>query len=108
MARVRMRGTGSAPASVASRALIRAVRDMRSAEEREDFETADIVLSGGQCWLGDRRISPATLNEGLRLCLFRSEGVGSSYERHGLNSDGRGLANDPEHYVPQILRLKRS
>jgi hypothetical protein len=81
---------------------------MLDAEAREDFEAAEIVYSGGQCWLGDRRVSPATLYEGLRLCLFRSDGVGTGCERHELNEDGRGLAKDPEHYVPQILRLKRS
>ena len=107
MARARSGGTGFTPSSVASRALIRAVREMRDAEEREDFVAADIVRGGGGCWIGDRRISPATLNDGLRLCLFRSEGIGTGYERHELNEDGRGLAKDPEHYVPRILRLKR-
>ncbi len=102
-------GSNAGPAKtvIASAALVRAVREMREAEAREDFEDAEIVRSGGECWLGLRRIAPATLDEGLRLCIFRSDGIGTRCERHVLNEDGRALADDPGHYIPRILRLAK-
>lgn len=98
----------STPRTIISKALLRALREMRDAEARDEYEDAEIVRSAGECWLGSRRISPATLNEGLRLCLFHSEGIGTAYERHELNEDGRALAADPHHYLPHILRLVAS
>lgn len=89
---------------IASKALVRVIRAMLDAEQRDEWEDAEIVRSGGECWCGLDRISPHTLDQGLRLCLFRSEGVGTSCERHTLNEDGRALAADPTGYIPRILR----
>jgi hypothetical protein len=91
--------------SLISKGLLRALREMRDAEDRGAYEEAEIVYSQGECWLGDRRISTRTLQAGLYLCLFRSEGIGGSYERHTLNEDGSELANDPDNYIPRILRM---
>ena len=85
----------------------RCLEEMLAAETREDWEDAEIVCSHGQCWLGSRRTSVATVNRMLRLCLVSAEGLGTEYERYTLNEDGRALAKDPRH-EPQITRVLRN
>jgi hypothetical protein len=86
------------------KAVIRACKEMVEADAREEYEDAEIVGAGRQFWLGQRRISPGTVNRMLQLCLLRSEGIGTKFERHTLNEDGRGFAEDPDNYVPSIMR----
>lgn len=85
-------------------AVVRACKEMAAAEGRDDYEAAEIVGSPSEYWLGDRRVSAATVNAMLRLCLLRSDQIGTEYEIHTLNEDGRGVAKDPQNYVPRILR----
>ena len=73
-------------------AVLRACREMAEAEAREDWMEAEIVGTPREYWLGDRRVSAETVNIGLTMLLFRSEGIGTDYEIHTLNSHGRDYA----------------
>lgn len=70
-------------------ALIRACKEMREAEKREDWDAAEIVGTPAQYWLGDRRVAAITVTLGLYALLFRSDLSDSQYERHTLNERGR-------------------
>ena len=74
------------------KALLRACKEMLAAEKIKEWDDAEIVGSSGQYWLGSRRVSTQTVNIGLWNILFRSEGMGSGYERHTLNERGRSFA----------------
>lgn len=86
--------------------VIRAVKEMADAETRENYEDAEIVGSGIEFWLGARRIHAGTVKRMLIACLVSSEGIGTNYERHTLNEDGRCLASDPN-YIPRIYRIDK-
>ena len=73
-------------------ALLRACKEMADADCRHDFDEAEIVGSPAEYWLGDRRVSPVTVSAGMMLMLFRSENIGTDYERHTLNERGREYA----------------
>lgn len=77
-------------------ALLRACREMAAAHAREQWEDAEIVGTPAEYWLGSRRIAAATVQLGLLLVLFRSEGLGTSYERHTLNERGLAYAEKGE------------
>ena len=74
------------------KALLRACREMRDANARDDWDDAEIVGSPAEYWLGDRRIAARTVELGLMMLLFHSEGIGTDYERHTLNERGREYA----------------
>jgi hypothetical protein len=65
---------------------------MKEAADRDDFDAAEIVGSPADYWLGDRRVKARTVELGLMAVLFRSEGIGTDYERHTLNERGRECA----------------
>lgn len=73
--------------------LIRACKEMAAAESKSDWDAAEIVGSPAQYWLGDRRVAARTVELGLFALLFRSEGIGTDYERHTLNERGRECAS---------------
>jgi len=75
------------------KALLRACREMHDAHKLEDWDAAEIVGSPAQYWLGYRRVSPVTVELGLMMLLFRSEDIGTDYERHTLNERGRQFAD---------------
>lgn len=74
------------------KALIRACKEMAEADARKEWDDAEIVGSPAQYWLGDRRVSAHTVELGMMAILFRSEGIGTEYERHTLNERGRECA----------------
>ena len=73
-------------------ALVRACTEMQAAYEAENWDEAEIVGTPAMYFLGYRRVSPATVNLGLSMLLFHSEGIGTDYERHTLNERGRACA----------------
>ena len=74
-------------------ALIRACKEMRAADERKDWDDAEIVGSPAEYWLGSRRVKARTVELGMVAVLFRSEGIGTDYERQTLNERGRECAD---------------
>lgn len=74
-------------------ALIRACKEMRAAEALKDWDAAEIVGSPAEYWIGDRRLKARTVELGMMSILFRSEGIGTDYERHTLNERGRECAD---------------
>lgn len=83
-------------------ALIRACKEMRAADKRKDWDDAEIVGSPAQYWLGDRRVAARTVELGMMAVLFRSEGIGTDYERHTLNERGRECADTGR--IPAFVR----
>jgi len=84
-------------------AVLKVCRDMARAEQDDDLEAAEIVCDKGECWLGYRRISKATVNKMLRLCLLRDSSDTNGCQRYTLNSEGKALAKNPEH-LPLICK----
>ena len=84
-------------------AVLRACREMAKAAQDDELEDAEIVCERGECWLGYRRISKATVNRMLRLCLLRDGSDVKGCERYTLNSEGMALAADAG-YVPLICK----
>lgn len=94
--------------SEATPGVLRAVREMLEAEERQDYEGAEIVYARrGGVWIGNRQTSMATLNRMLRLGVVRSEGLGTEFERHTLNEEGRKLAREPAYKPALVEALER-
>lgn len=78
---------------------------MLEAEEAEDFDEAEIVCEGRECWLGLGKISRKTVYQLLQLCLISDSGEkGKGVERYVLNEEGRAMARDPL-YVPKIVAI---
>jgi Fe2+ or Zn2+ uptake regulation protein len=68
------------------------LRLMAAAEDREDFEGAELVYERGVAYLCDERIAARTVFALLRACAIR--GVGSEpggLERYAINETGRAL-----------------
>lgn len=86
------------------------LRLMLEAHEAEDWENAELVCDGAECWIGDHRTSRPTLAKMLRLGILRADafnktGLGSGHaERFTLNEEGIALARDPN-YVPKLVSL---
>jgi hypothetical protein len=76
------------------------LRSMLKAHEAQDWDNAEIVQDGDQCWLGDERISPRTVNRLLQLCLIRHEAMGGC-DHYTINEEGRRMVADPN-YTPLI------
>lgn len=74
------------------KALLRACREMAAAEKIEDWDNAEIDGTPAMYMIGLRRVKAATVNLGLWMALFRSEGIGTDFERHTLNERGREFA----------------
>jgi hypothetical protein len=87
-----------------SKAAHRILAAMVEHEAREDFEAAQLVREGRQCWLGEKRTTSKVVNELLMLCLVSSQSEqGSPLERYSINEDGRKAALNPGHAPPAIL-----
>ncbi len=81
----------------------RALQEMVDAEAADDLDAAEIVREGRTAYLGDRRISSATVNQLLRWCLIRDGSYSREVERYTLNEDGRKAAADPSYVPPELL-----
>jgi hypothetical protein len=81
---------------------------MVEAHDAGDFEGAELVCEGRDCYVGLYRTSPRIVFELLRSCLIHSD----SSERSGmstlyvytLNEDGRKAALDPTWVNPAITK----
>lgn len=85
------------------KALLRACREMLRAERKNELDDAEIVGTPAEYWLGDRRVSTLTVELGLFALLFRSEGIGTEFERHTLNELGREYAETAS--IPTLRRI---
>jgi len=87
----------------------RVLRLMLEAELAEQFEEAELVCDGAQCWVGLERTSRTIVSELLRRALIRDCGEsGKGIERYTLNEDGRRAAVDPKYEVPELHGRCRS
>lgn len=69
---------------------------MRTAEEANDLEDAEIVCDGIECWLGDVRTSRATVNRLLCLTLVSESSWGGGTDVFTINDAGRAVLKRPE------------
>jgi len=76
-------------------AMLRTLREMRDAEKQEDFEDAQIVCSGIECWLGLRCISRRTVYGLLRLMVIKPCWE-SATEYFEITGTGRSVLERPE------------
>ncbi len=92
-----------------SAAAQRVLARMLEAEQAEQFEDAELVCEGRQCWVGLEQTSRAVVNELLREVLIRDIGEGGKgAERYTLNEDGRLAAADPTYKVPELYGRERT
>lgn len=97
------------PEGTLGAAALRVLRLMLEAELAEQFEEAELVCDGAQCWVGLERTSRTIVSELLRRALIRDCGEsGKGIERYTLNEDGRRAAVDPAYQVPELHGRCRS
>ena len=71
---------------------------MNEAEKREDYDSAELVREGRECWLGLRRF-PATVVDqlNLRMAISHQGQFGQEkLERYRINETGRKLLASDE------------
>ncbi len=92
-----------------SAAAQRVLARMLEAEQAEQFDDAELVCDGRQCWIGLEQTARAVVNELLREVLIRdtSDG-GKGAERYTLNEDGRRAAADPSYKAPELYGRERT
>lgn len=96
------------PEQPISRAAQAVLQRMIEAHDKDDFENAELVCDGGECWVGYRRTSRAIVNELLRAVLIRDVGEqGKRMERYSINEDSRKAAVDPTWRPPEMRGLVR-
>ena len=67
---------------------------MKAAESAQNWDDAEIVCDGADCWLGDQRISRRTVNSLVRVVALSFDDGGGA-EHFTLNGTGRALADNP-------------
>lgn len=82
------------------------LKKMLMAEQDEEFEDAELVCEGQECYVGYWRTTRAIVNELLMTCLVRatSEMDGRGVERYELNEDGRKAALDRSWVNPDLVK----
>ena len=94
----------NAKASLLTPAMERALRLMRDAELRKDWESAEIIQCSLSCWIGTVAISARTVKLLNQLVLISGKSqAGESCLRYRLNSEGRRILEEPA-YKPEILK----
>ena len=76
-----------------SQRAVECLRTMRDARVAEDYERAEIVRDGLQCWLGDERVANRTLNALIMACAVSHEAGG--IDRFAINDIGIAIAGRP-------------
>lgn len=71
------------------------LQQMHSAEAQEDWENAEIVCDGIECWLGLTRVSRRTVTCLLRHVAVSMASEPGSAERYTLSGTGRRILVDP-------------
>jgi len=59
-----------------------------------DYED-EIVCERRSCWIGTQRVSPAALDELLRLVALRDVSEGAAVQRYRINDVGKALHRNP-------------
>lgn len=78
-------------------ALTRLLQTLADAEDREDWDAAEIVADGIQVWVGEERFHWKTVNQALRLTAIRdTSDEGSRVRRYTINEVGRLLLRAPD------------
>lgn len=79
--------------SLISAAARRHLQRLKDAEDRDDFDDAEIVCEGRECYIGTDAIAKRVVFELLRLCLLKDESEqGKGVERYTINEEGRAIA----------------
>lgn len=71
------------------------LRQMKAAEEREEWEDAELVCDGFDCWLGLDKFSRKTVNVLLRCTAITLVSEPGSSERFTISATGRAILEDP-------------
>jgi hypothetical protein len=77
-----------------SKRAIEVLQSLQAAERAENWDHAEIVCDGIDCWMGDERISRQTVNRLVRVVAVSLDDGGGA-EHYTLNGTGRALAEDP-------------
>ncbi len=77
-----------------SKRAIEVLRSLRAAERAENWDQAEIVCDGLDCWMGDERISRQTVTRLIRVVALSLDDGGGA-EHYTLNGTGRALADNP-------------
>lgn len=82
------------PADI-SPAMRQVLEDLDQAERQDNYEDAEIVCCGIECWLGERRVSYRTVKSLLKLMALSFDDMGGAHH-YTLNETGRELSKHPE------------
>ncbi|AOG02853.1 hypothetical protein [Bosea sp. RAC05] len=77
-----------------SKRSIEVLRSLRAAERAQNWEDAEIVCDGLDCWMGAERISRQTVTRLIRVVALSFDDGGGA-EHYTLNGTGRALAENP-------------
>ncbi|PZR93526.1 MAG: hypothetical protein DI537_10435 [Stutzerimonas stutzeri] len=77
-----------------SKRAIEVLRTLRAAERAENWDQAEIVCDGLDCWMGDERLSRQTVTRLIRVVALTMDDSGGA-EHYTLNGTGRALADNP-------------
>lgn len=90
---------------VISKTARRILEQLKSAEDVDDLDNAEIVCEGRVCYVGLYTVSKAAVYELLRVVLISDDSdQGGCLERYSLNEEGRAMVNNPN-YIPQIVKI---
>jgi len=90
-------------------AALRLLQEMLAAEERDDWEDAEVVCEGIYCYVGHRRVHRSTINHLHRYLALCDQSDVKGAQRFGLNEGGRIIARDPaaaDQIMAMIMRGK--
>jgi hypothetical protein len=77
-----------------SKRALEVLRSLLAAERAENWDQAEIVCDGLDCWMGDERLSRQTVNRLVRVVAVSLDDGGGA-EHYTLNGTGRALAENP-------------
>lgn len=73
------------------------LRTLADAHQREDWENAELVCEGRECWYGEVRTNWTTVYGLLRhMCLKDTSEHGKGTYRYSINETGLVLARHPD------------
>ncbi|MFC5505363.1 hypothetical protein [Bosea massiliensis] len=77
-----------------SKRAIEVLQSLLEAERAENWDHAEIVCDGIDCWMGDERLSRQTVNRLVRVVAVSLDDGGGA-DHYTLNGTGRALAENP-------------
>lgn len=75
--------------------MLKTLREMKEADEKENFDDAEIACDGLVCYIGARQISRRTVNALLKLTLIKADWSGG-IERYVITETARHVLERPE------------